>query len=149
MRLVIIWLLFLLILWQTNAVTHTQEQIEQLEEWYNDPIPYYIHWDSYTNSLVAYARAISQDFDFVLTIRAESGFRPWAEWDNGHAFWVCQRNDLHWRNRLIDDPNFQDAKRQIDQCWRSYQIRYERGIIGNRLYGYNVRNKYKNEFVRK
>lgn len=126
-----------------NCVTFTEKQLELLYTW-----PLLINWSKQQNELVQYAWDISKDFDFILTVFWESWFRPEAVWDNWYAFWLCQRNILHWRERLVNDEKFKDPKFQLDSCYNSYRIWIANGKIQNRLYAYNIRTKHTNRFRR-
>lgn len=136
----ILWLLFFS---QTYAVT--SNDIPIIQEKTQSPL--LVGGNTEQQELIDYAWSISQDFDFILTIFAESGFRPYAVWDQGRAFWLCQwRPDLWWK-RLTDDSRFKDWQFQIDSCWHSYVIWRDNGKLKNRLYWYNVRLKHKDRFV--
>ena len=76
--------------------------------------PILIWWNTEQQELINYAWSISNDIDFILTVFAESGFRPYAIGDQGRAFWLCQwRPDL-WRWRLTNDERFADWHFQIE-----------------------------------
>lgn len=143
-----LWLYYVIIILlffsQTYAVTTSDELIQNAQK---SQSPLLIDWSTEQNNLIAYAWSISKDFDFILTVFAESGFRPDAVGDHWHSKWVCQWDNLFWRQWIQDDPNFQDWKRQIDQCYRSYSIWSASGKISTRLYWYNVRLKYKDRFT--
>lgn len=147
MKLLVYGLLVSLFIVPVNAVTHTEEQKNYLEERHAEVLPYFIHWTEEQNKLVHYAWKLSQNFDFILTIRAESGFRPDAVWDWGTSYWLCQRHvpwDI-WRREYSTDPALENWYTMIDKCRESRNIKWDK--IGGWLYGYNVRNRYKKEFI--
>lgn len=142
MRYAVIYYLLLWILFfsQTYAVTTDTLPIVKVS-------PILIWWNAEQQELIDYAWSISNDMDFVLTIFAESWFRPYAIGDQGRAFWLCQRRPDLWWKRLTNDENFADWHFQIDSCWNSYTIWRDNGKLKNRLYWYNVRLKHKDRFI--
>ena len=146
----LIVLIILIGLWiqQVNAVVTTDEQIEMMRET-SSPRPHLVNASDIQSQVLDYAFSVSNDFTwFVLTLFAESGLRPDAVGDNGSAHWVCQWNSNFGWSWLINDKNFTDYKYQVDECYKSYVIWSERGVIANRLHWYKVRLKYIDRFSR-
>ena len=53
-------------------------------------------------------------FDLVILIECENWqWNPFAIWDSGHAYWLCQMND---RYHKIPDEYWQDWGYQIELC---------------------------------
>ena len=95
--------------------------------------------DAIAQTYIKYAREISKDKDFILTMNAENWARElmrqsWAVGKNWYRdIWLCQINK--WRHKkIVNDPRFTDYKRQIEQCWRLYQW-------WTRFYWFDVRYK--------
>ncbi len=145
MRYAIIYYLLIWILFFSSTYAVTSNDIPIIQEKTQSPL--LIGGNTEQQELIDYAWTISQDFDFILTVFAESGFRPYAIGDQGRAFGVCQRRPDLWRWRLTNDPRFADWHFQIDSCWNSYTIWRANGKLKNRLYWYNVGLKHKDRFV--
>lgn len=102
-------------------------------------------------SYLRYAYEISQDEDFVLTLKKECGevsptCKSYKIGANGHwDYGLCQLN-YQWHQPFIDSEDFKDPYKQIDYCWKIYEGYKKRGIIGKRFYAYNVRHLVKHFF---
>jgi len=138
-----LWL-YLLSLYLLFFATTFAVDSDIIPQVYKSPI--LIWWNTEQQELINYAWSISNDINFILTVFAESGFRPYAIGDQGRAFGVCQRRPDLWRWRLTNDERFADWHFQIDSCWNSYTIWRANGKLKNRLYWYNVRLKHKARF---
>jgi hypothetical protein len=89
---------------------------------------------SFQNEVMRYAYDISNDKDFLYTLKAECGtIDPYCLGDNGHAHGFCQIHD-QYHPQIVSDPRFRDWKWQINTCWKLYKG-------GVRFYGYDVRHK--------
>lgn len=142
MRYAVIYYLLLWILFFSPSYAVTTDELPIVKV-----SPILIWWNAEQQELIDYAWSISNDMDFILTIFAESWFRPYAVGDQWRALWLCQwRPDLWWK-RLINNENFTDWHFQIDSCWHSFVIWRANGKLKNRLYWYNVRLKHKDRFV--
>jgi len=121
----------LLFFWTTNAVTHTQEQLEFLQDYYEEEKLQYIWWDERISELVKYqikycisriweGEIIVNGIDYscqqqTLTRTAENWAWGWWVVSPTKDYWICQ---LHYKyhKQFIDSEEFKDPKAQIRYC---------------------------------
>jgi len=98
-----------------------------------------LNHSAFQNEVMRYAYQISNNKDFLYTLKAECGnIEINCLGDNGHSRGFCQIHDYFYPE-IISDPRFSDWKWQIDTCYRLYKG-------GTRFYGYDVRHKVKHHF---
>ena len=102
--------------------------------------------DTDATKIINYAYKISGgDMDFILTLKAENwGFNMYQQsnvvknWIREDSRWLCQLNRK--RHKEVDTKEFWESwEYQVDVCWRKYKW-------WTKFYGYNVRNRYKDQF---
>lgn len=98
------------------------------------------------DELVSLGWEISQgDWDFILTVEGESKWNPEAIGDHGNSKGLCQWHQ-RWQKAVRNDPNFNDARWQVQKCWEFFQGYREAGILHKRLFAYNYRQDKKDRF---
>ena len=122
----------------------SQEIHDNSAEWYI-PTPYLPEHSDLQNKIMQYAYKISQNKDFLYTLKAECGsISPDCEGAT-NDFGLCQ---LHFKyhKQFITSPGFKEWKNQINYCWEVYQDAQRRHPLSTTFYGYNVRKKVEHFF---
>lgn len=104
-------------------------------------------YDTDATKIINYAYKISGgDMDFILTLKAENwGFNMYQQsnvidknWKREESYWLCQM--MKKRHPEVNTKEFRESwEYQVDVCWRKYKW-------WTKFYGYNVRNRYKDQF---
>lgn len=86
--------------------------------------------------LIDYARDLSHDLDFILTIEWESWWYREAVWDGWTSYWLCQWHQPGHVNRWVDndDPTIATPYAMIDTCWNSWQAKWD--LVWERVHAY-------------
>ena len=103
-------------------------------------------YDTDATKIINYAYKISGgDMDFILTLKAENGwFNMYQQsnvvknWIREDSRWLCQLNRK--RHKEVDTKEFWESwEYQVEICYKKY-------AWWTKFYGYNVRNRYKDQF---
>ena len=98
--------------------------------------------------IVNYAWKVSNgDLDFLMTLKAENGWFDMYKQSNCYqngkredSYWLCMIH-RRWHSDIVDQKIFWESwEYQVEQCWKLYKG-------WTKFYGYNVREKYRNQFT--
>ena len=110
----------------------------------------YVKWfpkDSMATKIATYEYKISGgDLDFLATMKAENGWYNMYQQSNVYkngkreeSYWLCQM--MRKYHPEVNTKIFRESwEYQVEICWKKYKW-------GTKFYGFNVRNKYKNDFT--
>lgn len=149
----------------TYAVTFTDEQVAWIEQRMEEkeekrmvkrvksPVatvaPIKVWAPVEQQELVNYARSISNNIDFILTVERESGFRWDAIGDWNTSYGLCQRHVPGKKNRRLtsDDVAIKNWYNMLDKCRWSYQIKEKTTGVWSWLHAYSVRHTVVDRFI--
>lgn len=99
----------------------------------------------YTQELLRLAWEISPDPNWIMTLEAESGWRMDAVSPTGdHG--LCQLN-YAYHSQFINSVGFKDPKTQLLYCAQVYAEASRRRSLSSVFFGYNVRERTRNNFI--
>jgi hypothetical protein len=127
-------------------VTFTEEELQIIDQRSYD-WPKKLRSNSDQQELVTYARNLTKNIDFILTIERESWFRRDAKGDWLTSYWLCQWHNpgkKEWR-LTSTDPALKDWYSMIDKCRESRQIKGKR--VWSWLHWYAKRHEVKDRFT--
>lgn len=113
----------------------------------SDTTPIKIWASKEVQELIAYARDLTKNKDFILTIEQESKWNWQAVGDWGTSYWLCQWHlpkRLNWRVNN-DDPTIASWYAMVDTCWKTWKLKWNN--IWNWLHGYTVRHTVEDRFI--
>lgn len=117
----------------------------EMNEWII-PTPYLPDHSLFQNQIMQYAYKISQNKDFLYTLKAECGSIDPDCRGATNDFGLCQ---LHYKYHkdFIRSDEFQDWEKQINYCWQIYRKAENKGTLSTTFYAWNQRQKVKHFFI--
>lgn len=134
--------------WTRKIESWWNWSVEKVNQRWTEPILRVkgFDYDTDATKIINYAYKISGgDMDFILTLKAENwGFNMYQQsnvvknWIREDSRWLCQLNRK--RHKEVDTKEFWESwEYQVEICYKKY-------AWWTKFYGYNVRNRYKDQF---